>query len=523
MSRKGLAAWIDDRLGLAALKAALRNKSIRAHVKWGHNLGSLCGFLFVLQVVTGFSLACTYVPTPEAAWQSTQYLQHEMTLGWLIRGFHHWASSLLVLAVTLHLFWVFFHAAYKAPRELTWVSGVMLLALTFGMAFTGYLLPWTNQSYWATTIALFLCKSVPLIGPPLVTLLGGSDVGGSTLIRFYAFHVLLIPATMAACIAFHVFLLQRHRAGGLIPRGGMWVVVFIALTVAASYAGVPSAKAADPMDLTALPRPEWYFLFYYEILKLFSGKWMLVAVAVLPLVGSLLLVLLPFYDRTTGRCYRNRPVALGVGTIMAVLLLYLTMVGALSSAAPGKFFGPDRRLTVKELAGVALFDQDNCYSCHSIKGAGMKHAPDLWRTGAKRERSWLENLLKDPDKTIGKKGKMVTYHLTAEDLDALVAYLQSLDLSRYCSRRVAPELFVGASAFYHSGCFACHRIGHEGKGADLVKATRSMSSEAIKAYLTEDESHRFVLQRSLPPETVAQISTFLSALPQEETAQKGVP
>lgn len=504
-------------------------------------MGSLCGFLFALQVVTGFLLACTYLPVPESAWQSTQYLQYEMPLGWLIRGIHHWASSFMVLAVTMHLFRVFFHGSYKAPRELLWVSGVMLLALTFTMAFTGYLLPWTNQSYWATTIALFLCNSLPLVGPSVVRLLGGSEVGGSTLIRFYACHVLAIPAAITACMALHLFLLQRHGVAGPPPRRNQEevptrpffpeqairdlaaaILALALLTAAACFAGVPSGKAADPLDLTSLPRPEWYFLFYYEILKLFPGRWMLVAVAVVPLAGFLLVLLLPFFDRSPERSYRNRPLALSVGSATAVLLLYLTMVGALSSAAPGKFFGPDRRLSVKELAGVALFEQNRCYSCHSIKGVGMRHAPDLWRAGAKHERSWLESLLKDPDKTIGKRGKMVTYHLSAEDLDALVAYLESLDLRRYSSRSVAPELFLGASAFYHAGCFSCHCIGHEGKGADLTTAIRTKSSDAVATFLAEDETHRFLLQRTLPPGTAAQISAFLFALSQEGTSEKGV-
>jgi ubiquinol-cytochrome c reductase cytochrome b subunit len=542
MSRKRIARWVDDRLGLTALKSALLNKSIPASVGWWHTVGSLCGFLFLLQVATGLLLACSYVPSPDSAWQTTQCIQHQLTLGWLIRGIHHWASSFMVLAVLVHLFRVFFHGAYKAPHELTWMSGVTLLALTFGMAFTGYLLPWTNQSYWATTIALFLSNSVPLVGPSLVTLLGGTEVGGSTLIRFYAFHVLFIPAAMTAFMTLHILLLQRHGAAGPPPRREdeevstqpffptqvirdliMWALALILLLTAVHYAGVPPAKAADPLDLSATPRPEWYFLFYYEILKLFPGRWMLIAVAVLPLVGFLLVLLLPFYDRTTRRCYRNRPVALGVGVAMAVLLLYLTMVGAFSSADPQKFFGPDRRLTVKELAGLALFAQNNCYSCHSIKGVGMKHAPDLWRAGEKRERAWLENLLKDPNKTIGKKAKMVKYHLSTEDLDALVTYLQGLDLHRNQSRHVAPELFLGASAFYHSHCLSCHRIGQEGKGEDLVNATRKKTDAALRRYLTDDENHRFVVQRTLPPETVAQISAFLRALPQEETTEKGVP
>jgi ubiquinol-cytochrome c reductase cytochrome b subunit len=219
----------------------------------------------------------------------------------------------------------------------------------------------------------------------------------------------------------------------------------------ARYVGVPFDPAAQPLaTINSVPKPEWFILFGYEILKMFEGKTIILALTVLPVFGIAVLVLLPFYDKNRERAYTKRPLAISIGFAAVILILYLTMVAEVSSPLPGKFFAPNRPLSVKELAGLALFEKNVCYACHSIEGVGMKNAPDLWKVGTKRDAEFLRNLLKDPDKTLGKKGKMVTYHLTDPDRDALVSYLQALDFTSYSSNRVEPAIFRSAYLVYGS-------------------------------------------------------------------------
>ena len=171
---------------------------------------------------------------------------------------------------------------------------------------------------------------------------------------------------------------------------------------------------------------------------------------VLPIIGIAVLLFLPFYDKNPERAYTKRPLAIATGFGAVILVLYLTLIAEVSSPLPGKFFAPDRQLSVKELAGLALFEKNVCYCCHSIEGVGMKNAPDLWKVGTKRDPEFLRNLLKDPDKTLGKKGKMVKYHLDDTDREALVSYLHSLDLTRYKAKRIESSLFRSAHIIYRN-------------------------------------------------------------------------
>jgi len=228
--------------------------------------------------------------------------------------------------------------------------------------------------------------------------------------------------------------------------------MMILLVVLARYVGVPEDAPATPLaDINVAPKPEWFILFGYEILKMFTGKSIIIALTVVPFVGLLLAFLLPFYDRNEERAYTKRPIAISCGVAILILLGYLTLLAHISSPLPGKFFAPDRPLKIKELAGMALFEKNVCYCCHSIKGVGMKHAPDLWRIGAKRDAKYIRELLKDPDKTIGKEDKMVKYHIDSDDIDALVSYLGSINFMRYEKKTVKPAVFRSAYIIYKEG------------------------------------------------------------------------
>jgi len=211
--------WLDDRLGLSTIYNVTLDRKV-PKVNWFYPLGSASLFLFVMQAVTGIFLAVYYVPSPENAYNSIQYIMNEVAFGWLIRGIHHWGATLMVIFVFLHMLRTFFFAAYKFPREITWLTGVILLLATLGMGFTGYLLPWNQRSYWATTVGTEIAGTVPVIGDFILRVLrGGTDLSGVTLARFFAVHIWFIPAIIVALIGVHMYLVIRIGISS-IPKDG---------------------------------------------------------------------------------------------------------------------------------------------------------------------------------------------------------------------------------------------------------------------------------------------------------------
>ena len=206
---KKIFAWLDERLGLNGIyKAVLERPEPKGN--WWNTLGSASLFLFLLQGVTGILLTMYYTPSPDHAYDSIQYIMNGMTFGWLIRGIHHWGASLMVLIVFFHMLRTYFFGAYKYPREFTWVTGVLLLLLTLGMGFTGYLLPWNQRAYWATTVATSIAGTVPFIGNFINQVLrGGSDLSAVTLARFFSVHIWWFPAMIGALIGVHLYMVIR--------------------------------------------------------------------------------------------------------------------------------------------------------------------------------------------------------------------------------------------------------------------------------------------------------------------------
>jgi quinol-cytochrome oxidoreductase complex cytochrome b subunit len=201
--------WIDDRLGLTTIYNVTLDRKV-PKVNWFYTLGSASLFLFVMQAVTGIFLSIYYVPSPDSAYNSIQYIMNEVAFGWLIRGIHHWGATLMVLVVFLHMLRTFYFAAYKFPREITWLTGVILLLATLGMGFTGYLLPWNQRSYWATTVGTEIAGTVPVVGDFILRVLrGGNDLSAVTLARFFAVHIWVIPAVIIALIGVHLYLVIR--------------------------------------------------------------------------------------------------------------------------------------------------------------------------------------------------------------------------------------------------------------------------------------------------------------------------
>lgn len=201
--------WLDERLGLSAVFNTVLDRKV-PKVGWAFTLGSATLFLAVVQAATGIFLTAYYVPHPDQAYESINYIMNDVAFGWLIRGIHHWGASLMVVTVFLHMLRTFWYGSYKYPREVTWITGVLLLLVTLGMGFTGYLLPWNQRAYWATTVGTSITETIPFIGPFLNNALrGGSDLSTLTLVRFFSAHIWMLPAALFGLIGVHIYLVVR--------------------------------------------------------------------------------------------------------------------------------------------------------------------------------------------------------------------------------------------------------------------------------------------------------------------------
>lgn len=208
MSTK-LGNWLDERVAWRQVWTAIFLRKI-PKVNWFFTLGSASLFLAVNQFVTGILLTIYYVPTPDHAYDSVQYITTQVSMGWLIRGLHHWGASAMVVVVFLHMLRVIFYGAYKFPREVTWFTGVFLLLIVIGFGFTGYLLPWDQKAYWATTVGTRIAGTPPLIGDTILRIVrGGEELSAITLARFFGVHVWVLPVTLLILVGIHLYLVIR--------------------------------------------------------------------------------------------------------------------------------------------------------------------------------------------------------------------------------------------------------------------------------------------------------------------------
>ncbi len=207
MEKIGL--WFEERMGWRPIWTALALRNI-PKVNWFYTLGSATLLVMINQILTGILLTIYYVPSPQDAYSSVSFITNEITAGWLIRGLHHWGASAMVVLAGLHMIRVVVHGAYKFPREVTWFTGLGLLAVTMAFGFTGYLLPWDQKAYWATTVGTRMLEVVPVIGPWLLRFArGGEELSAVTLTRFYGMHIWVLPAALLLLVGIHMFLVVR--------------------------------------------------------------------------------------------------------------------------------------------------------------------------------------------------------------------------------------------------------------------------------------------------------------------------
>jgi len=353
MRRSGTLAWLDDRLGLTPLAELARKKEVPSH---RHSLwyyfGGMTLFLFVVQVVTGALLLLYYRPSSEKAFESVQFIMGEVHFGWLVRSIHSWSANLMIATLFIHMFSVYLMKAYRPPRELTWVTGVLLLFIVLGFGFSGYLLPWNKLAFFATKVGTEIAGVVPVIGHFLVRFLrGGDDVTGATLTRFYGFHVAVLPALTTFLLFVHLLLVQRK--GMSVPPGleGKslktmkfvpnfllrdlmgWLVALAVLAALAAIFPWELGEKADPFaSAPAGIRPEWFFVFMFQTLKILPAKIGRLDGDVLGVtafaIGGIFWLLVPFLDRKAARGAKS-PVFTLIGLIVIVYIVVMTIVGYL--------------------------------------------------------------------------------------------------------------------------------------------------------------------------------------------------
>ena len=375
--------WLDERTSMSPGIRWLLFRKVPRGINWAYTLGSATLFAFLNQAVTGVFLAMYYRPDPSGgAYESVRYLTDDVFLGGFVRGMHKWGASVMIILIFLHMARVFFYGAYKYPRELTWIIGVTLLILTLAMGFTGYLLPFDQRSYWATIVGVNINGTGPFIGPFLSDFLrAGPEFGANTLSRFYSIHMLLIPGLIVVLIGAHLYLVTKlgisappwlkvdhepdvvsrrkcEHGGPLVNQAEkeaylreysilknegkpffpyavakdsiMAMIVIFVIAFLALMFGAELGPKADPTTTTYVPRPDWYFFFLFEVLRVMKNvpKFTPMATIGVPTICMILLFLLPFYDRSPERRIERRPVALAAGIATIIAIAYLTYQGA---------------------------------------------------------------------------------------------------------------------------------------------------------------------------------------------------
>jgi cytochrome b6 len=344
------AAWefLDERFLLSDLVRVAGKKTVPEHRRsFWYFFGGICLFLTALQVATGALLLLYYVPHVDAAHESVQFIMGGVRFGWLIRSVHSWTANILIGMMFVHMFSTFFLKAYRRPRELTWVTGFLLLVLFMAFGFSGYLLPWNELSYFATRVGTDIAGSLPAIGPWLKSvILGGPDVSQATLSRFFWFHVALLPVVALTLVAVHVLLVQTLGMSKPIGEKGSreipffpdflykdalgWTVILVAIGVLCVFLPWEVGAKADPLAATPLGiKPEWYFTFMFSTLKIVPAHILSIEgekLAILGfLVGGLLWMLVPVLDRRARREERS-PWWSWIGLAVAAYIVVMTVL-----------------------------------------------------------------------------------------------------------------------------------------------------------------------------------------------------
>ncbi|WP_058187157.1 cytochrome b N-terminal domain-containing protein [Terracidiphilus gabretensis] len=462
---KNIYDWLEHRLQLEGpIKHEIMHPVPRKTASWWYVFGSASFVLLMLQIVTGILLGLVYAPSAAHAWDSLQVLNHDLPLGWFLRAMHGWGSNFMVAVVLIHMAQVFLFGAHKYPRELTWVLGVFMLLMTLGMAFTGQVLRFDQDSYWGLGIGASIMGRVPFIGGPLVHLmLGGPMINGATLTRFFALHVFVIPGTLLAFTAMHVWMVLKlginewptpgrivrretyiaeytelaHKDGLPFVPGAVWkdlvfsaAILFAVAVCAAVFGPYGPTGTPDPTIIATVPKPDFFFLWLYTVLSFLPPELETPFLLIVPPIAVAILVALPFVAGVGEKSWWRRPVAVFSVMFIAICFGVFTHLGTYTPWSPimNAWSGAPipvellHNRTPLERQGANVLQQKQCRNCHQLGGLGGQRGPALDTVATRlTEDQLIRQVLQGG-------GNMPAYGaaLSPAETTALVAYLKTL-------------------------------------------------------------------------------------------------
>jgi ubiquinol-cytochrome c reductase cytochrome b subunit len=600
--------WLDQRTGYRKLISALLIEDIPGGAKWRYVWGSCLVFVFAVQLITGVLLMTSYSASDTNAWGSVYFIQYEMDFGWLIRGLHHFGSQTMVVLLAIHMLQVVIAGAHLPPREINWWLGLALLGCVLGLSLTGYLLPWDQKGYWATKVATNIAGNLPGIGAGLSKIIvGGPEYGNHTLTRFYALHVGILPPLVIVLVIAHIVVFRRHGVtapGNAQGEGCFWpdqafrdmlasmvifgiMLVLVLIGFGHRIDTQPVAAAANAQETAAVERslwdkiahagrdgkganldapadpgtesyparPEWYFLFLFQLLKYFEGEQEVIGTVAIPNGVLVLLALLPLLAFGSQRFGGMRALAHAFGVLVIVVLLggagFLTYRALADDGdLPGWLGGRDnadfqkKRKDADALAAraVELAHQgipasgarellrndpwkegptrfrENCSSCHNYQGL-CKDTPNQQATASDLagfgSKEWIAGLLTDPDhpkyygRTRFKGGRMSRFVAEArgkndpkivQDFDDITTWLSSHPRGKDFGENNNPQLARGFQAF-EKRCARCH--SYEGEGGGEVSSGPDLTGYGDAEWLrlmimSPDHPLRYGMRNRMP-------------------------
>lgn len=560
---KAFLCWLDDRTGYQQILRYLLDESIPGGSRWRYIWGSALMFTIAVQVITGIFLAMAYSPNTQTAWASVYYIQYLMPGGAVLRGMHHFGAQGMILLLGVHMLQVVWDRAYTAPREVNFWFGLVLLHLTLAISLTGYLLPWDQKGFWATKVATNIFGTAPVFGPAIQKLLmGGSDYGHHTLTRFYALHAGILPMLLFAVVGGHIYLFRRHGIKAKRPfrttdqtfwpdqvlKDAVAACVVLATILVLIYRnnlfhgggpiGAELGAPADPTEPYSAARPEWYFLFMFQFLKLFPGGTEVWGAIIIPNLVLVTLLLMPFI--AIWRFGHKLNMALLGCLIVGIGLLTFTAMRqdrrdpAFQRAVADARQAAERAVVLAQVGGgvppeggLAMLQADpltqgprlfakNCAVCHRYDGHdGMGRKIDEEPTASDLKgfgsREWIAGLL-DPKQisepryfggTKFKNSKMAKFvklkitRLSDEDRTNLTSVIAAVSAEAGLkSQRVSDadtaliasgrDLFKGKI-----GCSACHKFRDADTEGTAPNLTGYASREWITSFITNPAHDRF--------------------------------
>ncbi|MGH9326105.1 MAG: cytochrome b N-terminal domain-containing protein [Terriglobia bacterium] len=473
-AQEGLPEWLDQRTGWKEMMHELLDERIPGGARWAYVFGSGLLFILLSQAVTGIFLAMYYVPSADHAHTTVAYIMKVVSDGGFLRSVHSYGASIMIILLVVHLTQTFIFGSYKGRRELLWLAGLVLFALVLGMAFTGYLLPWDERSYFATAVGTNVMSEVPVVGQWLkLVMRGGAGMGTLTISRFFVMHVFILPAILFSFVGIHLFFFRKATPAGppsadpIAPKGktgkfypkqlvldaAFALLLIIILALLAHFVPKALGPAANPADTQFIPRPEWYYRPVFQWLKYWEGPLAVVGILVIPGILAVLLIGLPFYDRRRERRPWRRPIAVSIYSIVLLGLIALGIIsyhvdssdpavraqlrrqdqteaqfmrqpfqpevtgGAAATAAAA----PANPLAAE---GKQIFESKGCVACHGEGGKGAM-AISLIGISKKLSPTELANLVRHPNAQMT-AGGMPAFPLSDTDMQALIVYLDSL-------------------------------------------------------------------------------------------------